>query len=63
MLLEQNVFAEVWMYPDSVDIESFIPVMKTRLVDNFFVELRNGSNVYTSMVKYREICQSFELSL
>ena len=34
-LLEQNGFAEVWMYADSVDVKSFIPVLKTRLVDNF----------------------------
>ena len=33
-LLEQNGFAEVWMYPNSVNVESFIPV-KIRLVDNF----------------------------
>ena len=50
------------MYPNSVNVESFIPVLKTRLVDNFLVELRNGLNVCTSMVLYRELCQSFELS-
>ena len=61
-LLEQNGFAEVWMYPNSVNVESFIPVLKTRLVDNFLVELRNGLNVCTSMVSYRELYQSFELS-
>ena len=48
--------------PDSVNVESFIPVLKTRLVDNFLVELRNGLDVCTSMVLYRELCQRCELS-
>ena len=61
-LLEQNGFAEVWMYPNSVIVESFIPVLKTRLVDNFLVEFRNGLNVCTSMVLYRELYQNFQLS-
>ena len=29
-LLEQNGFAEVWMYTNSVNVEPFIPVLKTR---------------------------------
>ena len=48
--------------PDSVNVESFIPVLKARLVDNFLVELRNGLDVCTSMVLYRELCQRCELS-
>ena len=32
------------------------------LVDNVFVELRNGLNVCTSMVLYTELCQTVELS-
>ena len=50
ILLVQNGFAEVSMYPDSADVKSFIPFLKTRLVDNYLVVLRNGLNVCTSMV-------------
>ena len=32
------------------------------MVDNFLVELTYGLTVCTSMVLYRELCQSFELS-
>ena len=62
ILLEQNGFAEVWMYPDSVNVKSFIPILKTRLVDNYLVALRNGLNACTSMGLYRVLCQSIELS-
>ena len=61
-MLEQNGFAEVWLFPDSVNIKLFIPVLKARLVDTFLVEMRNGLNACTSMVLYRELCQTFELS-
>ena len=55
-------FAEERMFPDSVKVKLFIPVLKARLVDTFLVEMRNGLNVCTSMVLYRELCQTFELS-
>ena len=41
-LLEINGFAQVWMYLDSVNVSLFIPVLKTRLVDNFLVKMLNG---------------------
>ena len=50
------------MFPDSVNVKLFIPVLKARLVDTFLVEMRNGLNVCTSMVLYRELCQTFDLS-
>lgn len=62
LLLERNGFAEVWCYPQSVNVELFIPVFKTRLIDNFLVELRGGLNTCTSMVLYRELKQCFEIS-
>ena len=61
-LLEQNGFAEVWMFPDSVNVKVFIPVLKARLIDTFIVEMRNGLNTSTSMVLYRELDQTFEIS-
>ena len=36
-LLEQNGFADVWMYPVSVNVKAFIPVLKTRSIDTFLV--------------------------
>ena len=62
LLLESNGFAEVWMYPDSVNVNAFISVLKTRLIDNFLVEMRNGLTLSTSMVLYKELCQNFEIS-
>ena len=58
-LLEQNGFAEVWIFPDSVNVKVFIPVLKARLIDTFIVEMRNGLNTSTSMVLYRELGQTF----
>ena len=61
-MLEDNGFAEVWIYPGSVNVDLFIPVFKRRLLDNFLVEVRTGLNICTSMVLYRELCQDFEIS-
>ena len=36
--------------------------LKTRLIDNFLAEMRNGLALSTSMVLYKELCQSFEIS-
>ena len=49
-------------YQDSVNVNAFISVLKTRLIDNFLVEMRNGLNLITSMVLYKELCQNFETS-
>ena len=54
-LLEQNGFADVWMYPGSVDVKAFIPVFKTRLIDTFLVGMRNELTASSSMSLYREL--------
>ena len=41
-LLERHGFAEVWQYPESVKINSFIAVLKTRLIETFLTEARVG---------------------
>ena len=61
-LLEQNGFADVWMYPGSVNVKAFIPVFKTRLIDTFLVGMRNELNASSSMSLYRELSQTFEIS-
>ena len=60
-LLERNGFADVWHFPQSVDVKVFIPLLKRRLLDNFLVDLRGGLNVCTSMVLYRELNRDFEM--
>ena len=61
-LLERHGFAEVWYYPQSVDIKLFIPVFKRRLIDNFLIELREGLNKSSSMTFYKELKHDFEIS-
>ena len=35
-MLEDNGFAEEWIYPGSVNVDLVIPVFKRRLLDSFF---------------------------
>lgn len=62
LLFESHGFAEVWMYPDSVNVNAFISVLKTKLIDTFLVKIRNGLHLSTSMVLYKELCPDFEIS-
>ena len=60
-LLDRTGFSEIWKYPNSVRIESLIPLFKHRLIDNFIVELRIGIESSNSMTLYREINDNFEI--
>ena len=61
-LLERNGFAEVWYFPHSVYPKLFIPLLKERLIDNFLVQLREGLNMSSSMILYRELKDDFSMS-
>ena len=58
-LLENTGFAEVWLFPQSVNFKLFLPLLKQRLIDNFLVNLREGLNMSSSMTMYRELKPHF----
>ena len=43
-LLQRNELYDVWMFPESVNINVFIPQLQARLKDNFILEWRQGLN-------------------
>ena len=61
-LLESIGFAEVWLYPWSVDLKLFLPKLKQRLIDNFIDNAREGLNKSSSMCMYRELKSDFDRS-
>lgn len=61
-LLEQNGFPDVWMYPESVNVNMFIPIFQNRLRDVFITEWNHGLSLSSSSVLYKEMKQSFEMS-
>ena len=62
LLLEHNGFPDVWMYPESVNINMFIPIFQNRLRDVFITEWSHGLNLSSSSMLYKEMKQSFEMS-
>lgn len=61
-LLDKNGFSEVWALPHNVQLDRFLPMLKTRLIDNFIGEVRRGLESCSSMIFYKEISQYFEMS-
>lgn len=61
-LLQNSGFNDVWLYPESVNSNIFIPVLRNRLIDIYIGTWRNDINSRNSLVMYREIKHNFELS-
>ena len=61
-LLESTGFAEVWLFPQSINFKLFLSIFKQRLVDNFLVNLREALNMSSSMTMYRELKPHFDKS-
>ena len=61
-LLTRNSFGDVWQFPESVSAKLFLPVLKTRLIDNYLQELREGLRTSTSLTLFRELNANFEIS-
>ena len=59
-LLQRNGLAEVWQYPDSFDIKMFLPVLKTRLIDTFITESREGIRNSSSLLLFKELSIIYE---
>ena len=60
-LLERNGFAEVWQYPESVNVKMFHPVLKTRLTDTFIAEGREGIRRNSFISLFKELNTTYEI--
>ena len=54
-LLESNGFADIWMFPDSVIDNFFIPVLSQRLKDTYITNWREGMKTCLSLSLYRNL--------
>ena len=61
-LLERTGFPDVWMFPNSVNPDRFLPLFKIGLKDMYITECREGVRSRTSLMLYREIKNVFEIS-
>lgn len=61
-LLQKSGFPDVWLYPTSVEVNKFINILKIRLLDLYISEWREGMSLRTSLIIYREMKQTFEMS-
>ena len=61
-LLQNTGFVDVWMYPESVNANVFIPIFKNRLIDMYIGLWLNDLNVKSSLTLYKELKHRFELS-
>ena len=61
-LLESSGFAHVWNYPESVNIDIFVPLFHMRLKDLYKCDWRIGLECKSSLFLYREMKTIFELS-
>lgn len=59
-LLESNGFAEIWIYPNSVIHNVFIPVLRQRLMDTYNVSWREGMEACSSLSLFRNIKTSYQ---
>ena len=61
-LLERTGFPDVWMFPNSVNPDRYLPLLKIRLKNMYIIEWREGVRSGTSLILYREIKNDFEIS-
>ena len=61
-LLERSGFYDVWLYPESVNINVFLKILECRLRDNYINQWNQGLNLSESLTLYKELKQSFEMS-
>ena len=60
--LQQNGFNNVWLFPSSVNIKQFIPILRSRLIDIYIDEWHRDITKRSSLVLYRNLEDSFERS-
>jgi len=54
-ILEPAGFAEVWLFPESVCIKGFVPVLRNKLRDIYVTGRRASIDTHTSLYLYKEI--------
>ena len=54
-LLESSGFADVWIYPESVILDKFIPIFSNRLKDIYITQWHEGIQEYSSLSLYTSI--------
>lgn len=55
-------FTEVWLFPESVCSKTFIPILRSRLRDQYIGIWRQSINATTSLYMYKELKPTFEIS-
>ena len=61
-LLERSGFYDVWLFPESVNINMFLNILQCRLRDNYINEWNQGLNQSQSLTMYKEVKRTFEMS-
>jgi len=61
-ILEPAGFAEVWLFPESVCVKGFVPVLRNRLRDIYITGWRASIDTHTSLYLYKEIKSTFQMS-
>jgi hypothetical protein len=61
-ILQSSGLSEVWLYPESVKINVFVPVLRCRLRDIYISNWRTGLQMSSSLNIFREIKDTFEQS-
>ena len=62
-LLQESGFNDVWLYPESVNVNSFIIMFRNRLKDLFISKWRIDVNDSSSLYFYKELKPIFERSI
>jgi len=61
-ILNHSGFGDVWLFPESINIDKFIPLLKIRLRDQYVAEWRTNIDSSTSLYMYKELKPTFERS-
>jgi hypothetical protein len=61
-ILNQTGFTDVWLFPESVNNDHFIPLFKNRLRDQYITNWDVSVTSCSSMILYKELKPVFERS-
>jgi hypothetical protein len=61
-ILQSSGFNEVWLYPNSVKIKWFVPILRNRLRDIYISNWRAGLDSCSSLYIFREVKTCFDQS-
>ena len=61
-LLEYSGFPDVWLFPESVNIKTFLPLFQSRLRDIYVTEWKQSIELSSALTLYNILKQSFDTS-